>query len=305
MYTRNEKHFSWRARIALVLMPHVAMCWFFMDLPPWCSSLLLYTTRPFHHIFIELWSSWSPSSQLLILSHFLGVRSQRTSPSWWESTGNMDQPCFTDIPVLITHFTFLSPTLLVVNMSSPPCRLHPKPIAASARPTAPPLKPLRAAFCLQIHVSAPFFFLSAPFSSVINSNRHGPPTIPHHCFAANCLTLSCPFLTTAQAKEVGLCLNCCSDVLGWRKSRFWVRHCSARQADWKAHRKIVNQQHWGTKSNIPFVLTHLPWFPESKITLDSSTALNLKKTFWSQKSFCVFFFFYFPKGHFTVCPSLF
>lgn len=41
------------------------------------------------------------------------------------------------------------------------------------------------------HLS-PLFFLSAPFSSMINSNRHGPPIIPHHCFAANCLTLSCP-----------------------------------------------------------------------------------------------------------------
>lgn len=30
----------------------------------------------------------------------------------------------------------------------------------------------------------PFFSLSAPFSSVINSNWHGPPTIRHHCFCS-------------------------------------------------------------------------------------------------------------------------
>lgn len=51
---------------------------------------------------------------------------------------NMGLACLADAAIPII---FLSP-LLVHNMSSPPCSLHPKCMTASTRPSAPPPKPL-------------------------------------------------------------------------------------------------------------------------------------------------------------------
>lgn len=128
----------------------VTMCLFFLM---GCHVVLLpfYTTCPSHHIFVgcrkKKKNSWSPSSQLLIRPHFLGVFSSRLLAQ------NMGPECLTDIPIQLFS---LSP-LLVQNMSSPPCSLHPKRMTASARPSAPPSWSLWGAFCLRIHISAPLF----------------------------------------------------------------------------------------------------------------------------------------------------
>lgn len=67
------------------------------------------------------------SSQLPILSHFLGVHSQfPPSPlfTFW-ACGNADLSVsqIHTFHILITHFIFLFP--LVLHMTSPPCSLHP------------------------------------------------------------------------------------------------------------------------------------------------------------------------------------